>query len=243
MRTPIAAPRAQTPFVSLDGASWIWHPVKPQAGGKMTFRTRIVSSSVQSAKMSFSCDNAAEVFVNGALVASQTHDQGWRAPTTAAFHLKVGANDIEVVADNVKPGPAGFIAAIDWPADRLLTNSEGWKVSRKGERPVKAFEVCAYGAKPWGWFERFTRSPCAESVSTACSFTLPKVEGGERIYLVCDGTEGENSAAVTVNGSFAGGFIGAPYRLDITRFVKEGVNRLEVKPFRLKNPRIAREIR
>jgi hypothetical protein len=67
---------------------------------------------------------------------------------------------------------------------------------------------------------------------------LPEIGVGERIYFVCDGTEGESSAAVTVNGSFAGGFIGAPYRLDVTRFVKSGVNRLESVPFRVKNPRI-----
>ena len=50
--------------------------------------------------------------------------------------------------------------------------------------------------------------------------------------------EGEKSAAVTVNGAYAGGFIGAPYRLDITKSVKAGANTLEAKPFRLKNPRI-----
>ena len=61
---------------------------------------------------------------------------------------------------------------------------------------------------------------------------------GERVYFVCDGTEGESSAAVTVNGVYAGGFIGAPYRLDVTRSVKAGANTLETKPFRLKNPRI-----
>lgn len=43
---------------------------------------------------------------------------------------------------------------------------------------------------------------------------------------------------MTVNGAYAGGFIGAPYRLDITRLVKSGTNTLETKPFRLKNPRI-----
>ena len=61
---------------------------------------------------------------------------------------------------------------------------------------------------------------------------------GERVYLVCDGTEGEKSAAVEVNGAYAGGFIGAPYRIDITKSVKVGANTLEAKPFRMKNPRI-----
>ena len=33
-------------------------------------------------------------------------------------------------------------------------------------------------------------------------------------------------------------FIGASYRLDVTRAVKEGANMLETRPFRMKNPRI-----
>ena len=75
-------------------------------------------------------------------------------------------------------------------------------------------------------------------MATSLSFTLPALKSGERVYFACDGTEGENSAAVTVNGAYAGGFIGAPYRLDITHAVKAGANTLEAKPFRLKNPRI-----
>ena len=43
---------------------------------------------------------------------------------------------------------------------------------------------------------------------------------------------------MTVNGAFAGGFIGAPYRLDITRSVKTGANTIQLKPFRLTQPKI-----
>ena len=75
-------------------------------------------------------------------------------------------------------------------------------------------------------------------MATSLSFTLPGLKPGERVYFICDGTEGENSAAVAVNGAYAGGFIGAPYRLDVTRAVKAGANVLEGKPFRLKNPRV-----
>ena len=67
---------------------------------------------------------------------------------------------------------------------------------------------------------------------------MPELKAGTRVYLSCDDVDGENSAAMTVNGAYAGGFIGAPYRLDITKSVKAGVNTLETKPFRLKNPRI-----
>ena len=65
---------------------------------------------------------------------------------------------------------------------------------------------------------------------------LPELKEGERVYFACDDVEGEKSAAVTVNGAYAGGFIGKPYRLDITKSVKSGANTLETKPFRLKNP-------
>ena len=58
------------------------------------------------------------------------------------------------------------------------------------------------------------------------------------MYLACDDVGGEKSAAVTVNGAYAGGFIGRPYRVNITKSVKPGANTLVVKPFRLKNPRI-----
>jgi hypothetical protein len=58
------------------------------------------------------------------------------------------------------------------------------------------------------------------------------------VYLACDDVGGEKSAAVTVNGAYAGGFIGAPCRLDITKSLKAGANTLGTKPFRLRNPRI-----
>ena len=89
------------------------------------------------------------------------------------------------------------------------------------------------GAKP-----KFTSSPFAESVATEIAFSLSALKPGARVYLACDDVDGEKSAAVTVNGVYAGGFIGKPYRLDITKSVKAGANTLETKPFRLKNPRV-----
>ena len=39
-------------------------------------------------------------------------------------------------------------------------------------------------------------------------------------------------------GVFAGGFIGRPYRLDVTKSVKAGANKLALRPFRVKTPRL-----
>ena len=232
--------------ISLDYSKWIWHPVNPKARGNVTFRAKIDAAAEQKATITFSCDNAAIVRVNGKQVAEQKAGEapgysGWRTPTAATFALKAGGNDIEVLAENSIPGLAGFVASVKWPAGLLLTDGQAWSVSRKGEPPVKPLEICRYGQGAWkrlGPAGRVTRSPFEESVATACTFALPSLKPGARVFFVCDGTEGESSAAVTVNGAYAGGFIGAPYRLDVTRAVKEGANMLETKPFRLKNPRI-----
>ena len=231
---------------SLYRASWIWHPVDPKAAGKMTFRAAIDAPRAAEASLVFSCDNAAAFFVNGTRVAEQKSDRvgqydGWRTPTKAVVALKAGRNEILVEAENPIPGFAGFVASFSWDSGVYVTNPDDWEVKRAGEAFVKAKAIARFGAKPWGNLgdgERVTRSPFKESVATSLSFTLPALKSDERVYFACDGTEGENSAAVAVNGAYAGGFIGAPYRLDITRAVKAGANVLEAKPFRLKNPRI-----
>ena len=97
---------------------------------------------------------------------------------------------------------------------------------------VKTVDVDAKDSK------KVTRSPYKESVETEMRFDLPAFNTGERVYFTCAGTEHEESAACEVNGVFAGGFIGAPYRLDITRFAKSGPNILAIKPFRIEDPRI-----
>ncbi|MBP5319373.1 MAG: hypothetical protein J6334_00175, partial [Kiritimatiellae bacterium] len=243
--TPVRIDGVEKP--SLEDAKWIWHPVDPKAQGKVTFRARIDTAAAAQAKIVFVCDNAAVVRVNGQEIAKQdagADTNGWHTPTRATFDLTAGANEIEVLGDNVLPGDAGFVASIAWQGGELNTDDRTWTVCREGEKPAKPLVVGRYGTRPWGWLgpgPRVTRSPFAESVATACAFTLPPLNPGERVYFVCDGTEGESSAAVTVNGTFAGGFIGAPYRLDITKSVKEGTNALETKPFRLKNPRIVIE--
>ena len=244
--TPVVIEGEKEPSdaAALNYAKWIWHPVNPKAQGKVTFRTKIEVPSADDAEIVFSCDNEAFICVNGKEVAQQkTGDDngGWRLPTKAKFRLDAGVNEIEVRADNVLPGAAGFVCSVKWSAGLLLSDGMAWEVFRAGESAVKPLEICRYGQGVWGKLghaSKITRSPFAESVETECKFTLPPLKAGERAYFVCDGTEGESSAAVTVNGAFAGGFIGAPYRLDITAAVKPGENTLVAKPFRILNPRI-----
>ncbi len=94
-----------------------------------------------------------------------------------------------------------------------------------------------FGDRPWQkCLLGPTHSPYKESVATEITFTLPHIEKGKRVYFVCEGTSGEDSAAIEVNGAYSGGFIGVPHRLEITKSVKEGLNTLRTKPFHIKSP-------
>ncbi|MFA5263566.1 MAG: glycosyl hydrolase [Opitutaceae bacterium] len=57
-------------------------------------------------------------------------------------------------------------------------------------------------------------------------------------WLVLDELSPEAAACVTVNGQHAGGFIGKPFRLDVTRYLKPGANRIDIAPFAPKSARL-----
>ncbi len=59
-----------------------------------------------------------------------------------------------------------------------------------------------------------------------------------RAILELDELTPEAAARVTVNGQYAGGFIGKPFRLDVTKHLKPGVNRIDITPFAPKTARL-----
>ena len=143
-----------------------------------------------------------------------------------------------LVKVSLEPSQAVFLV---WPnvADATSASLPLRVENPKGETiPVSVTENVTQVVPDSKGATKVTLSPYSESVATECKFTLPALAKDERVFFVCDGSEGESSAAVTVNGAFAGGFIGAPYRLDITAAVKPGENTLVAKPFRILNPRI-----
>lgn len=82
--------------------------------------------------------------------------------------------------------------------------------------------------------EKGQKSPCA-GVAFQGVLTLPEgtVVPGRRAYLVCGMTSeaAEDAAAVRVNGAYAGGFIGKPYRVEVTRLLTPGRNTVRIEPF------------
>jgi hypothetical protein len=59
-----------------------------------------------------------------------------------------------------------------------------------------------------------------------------------RVYLVVDDLKPEAAASVTVNGRYAGGFIGRPLRLEITACVRSGPNVIRMDPFSPKSAQV-----
>ena len=230
----------------IKDAKWIWHPTDRFAQGSVTLRRTVDRASAGTAEFVFSCDNAATVRVNGEQVGAQAAGEdashsGWRAPTWGRAAFRAGRNVIEVTAENVSIGQAGFIATFRFSDGSVLMTDESWDVKRAGQDFVKALGVCVYGNGAWGRFRdkhHKAVSPLSESVETVLSFDVPEIKPGQRVCLVCEGVEGEQSAEIRVNGAFAGGFIGRPYRLDVTKSVKAGANTLALRPFRVKTPRL-----
>ena len=82
-------------------------------------------------------------------------------------------------------------------------------------------------------------SPVAAADPFRGHFTLPADADPAqcRVCLEMDGLA-DDSAVVRVNGVFAGGLIGRPARLDITRCLKAGQNAVIVEPLAPKSVRI-----
>lgn len=85
-----------------------------------------------------------------------------------------------------------------------------------------------------------TVSPLAAADPFVGRFTLPAdVDTAKcRVCLEMEGLA-DDSAAVTVNGVYAGGVIGRPLRLDITRHLKSGQNVLVIEPL---SPKVVRVV-
>ena len=85
-----------------------------------------------------------------------------------------------------------------------------------------------------------TVSPVAAADPFRAHFAIPAdVDPAKcRVYLEMEGLP-DDSAAVTINGVYAGGVIGRPSRLDITRHVTPGNNVVLIEPLAPKLAKIA----
>ena len=105
---------------------------------------------------------------------------------------------------------------------------------------VPAAEIAAFGSGPWGRLNtsRLTLSPVKADPFVGHGELPADVDLGRlRVFLEMSELEPEAAARVTVNGHDATGFIGKPFRLEVTRHARPGINTVRIEPFA---PRTAR---
>ncbi|MCX7045446.1 MAG: glycosyl hydrolase [Candidatus Sumerlaeota bacterium] len=214
------------------------------------------------------CDNDFELSVNGQKAGTSDGDvEGWRVAKKVdiAKQLKPGANQFAIKAVNAtdQPSPAGLIGqyVIEFENGAPLKGriDASWKASKESpagwDKPgfddkkwAQALEVAKYGSGPWkalggsggaGGGGRLTLSPVkADIFHGKCEIPSDVNLAKSRIYLEADTLAPEAAAHVTVNGQYAGGFIGKPFRLEVSKHLKAGANTIDIKPFAPKTARL-----
>lgn len=229
---------------SLFNACWIWEASQLELQGEIYLKTLVnvpENDKIVSAEFIGSCDNGFELSLNGKTVLPMTEETDlWRKPRTVnvAETLQPGMNEIYVKGSNFLPGPAGFIAAwkIELASGKTIvgnTQAESWQASVDGKNWKPACKIGKFGCGPWGNFRSNgqTLSPIPEATPGKGTFVLPVLKLGQRIFAAFENIGQEDALRIHVNNADAGGFICAPYHLDITPFVKPGENTILTEPF------------
>ncbi len=224
----------------------------------------LADGRIRKATFFITCDNDFTLFVNGAEAgASDAGADNWRAlkKVDVTKSLRAGANQVAIRAVNTtdQPSPAGLIGrlvvefergeplrvAIDptWKAAKV--EQPGWQQAGFDDSAWAAAKaLIAFGQGPWGRLGGagggITRSPvaAADPFVGRCELPPDLDLARSRVFLVADALAPEEAARVTVNGAPAGGFIGRPFRLDITAHLKPGANSVRIEPFAPKSARL-----
>ena len=145
--------------------------------------------------------------------------------------------------EHIGPGIDPVVIRVDGSWKTAREKQSGWTEAAFDDSAWPgAKEVAQFGGGPWGLLGggSITLSP-AKANPWIGHGTIP--DGVDlaksRVYLEADEVAPEAAARVTVNGQFAGGFIGKPLRLEVTRYLKLGVNAIRLDPFAPKAARLA----
>ena len=124
-----------------------------------------------------------------------------------------------VFRDKSRPWPARRTAAAAPPALVVpVTADPALPAPADPEIPVKPGPL--------------TRSPVKSNIFNGRGILPADVNLARvRVYLELDELAPEAAASITVNGQYAGGFIGKPFRLEVTRRLKPGANAIRIAPF------------
>ncbi|MES2706018.1 MAG: c-type cytochrome [Verrucomicrobiota bacterium] len=188
---------------SLSAApQWIWTSGKPGSEPVYFRRAFDIKEVTPAIRLVLSCDNSAEVFVNGTPVGKTTE---WQEPLRVKIgpFLKPGRNVIAVKAGN-EGGTAGLVARVDTGArpnvvldesgpdwKQTVTLSPGWEKAEFADTSwTAATAIAKLGAAPWG---NVFAPPAPGSAGTLIEAKDINVLPGfkaELVYTVPKATEG-----------------------------------------------------
>lgn len=257
---PSSTPALQTDQAEqpLQACSWVWYPESTAAPnappGTRYFRRQITldqSKPIKKATFTGTADNSLTLFINSQSAGkSDGSANGWRNPVTldVTALLQSGKNELAIEANNSgeKPNPAGLIGclAIDYgdSAPLVMRVDDSWKTSDARIQDwilatcddsswVNAKQLVQYGSAPWNHIGKLTLSPVKANPFIGHCDIGSDVLRRTPIYLDMDAPSPEPAARIAVNGHDAGGFIGLPARLDVTRYLKSGINTFRIEPF------------
>ena len=184
---------------------WIWSTQNAKDGETVFFRKAIkLNKETKSAKLTMSCDNGFEAFVNGKKVLVGS-DWGNAQKTDVKKHLKPGMNLIAVKAWN-DGGVAGLVGKLEVVSitdrHKAYTTDSTWRSSSSG---AKGWETLGFDAKgwktstetgklgdnPWGnVFELAQQGGTDVKKSNPADLKLAKGFKSELLYTVPKGSQG-----------------------------------------------------
>jgi hypothetical protein len=173
---PAAAP-ATFPWAEFKPAAtrWIWAG-EPAANQTVHLRHEFaVAGEIEEAWLFFTCDDSAEVKVNGQ---GGARVDLWMTPDLREIGglLRKGGNTLEVTARN-NGGQAGFIAVLAWrdaAGWQTLSSDPSWqaRTDPAGEWQA-ATALAGFGAGPWHDVTTAVRKPAGQAAQLAPVLAIP----------------------------------------------------------------------
>ena len=143
--------------------------------------------------------------------------------------LRLAANESVFIVFRKPAGePASHELILNYPDAQTLNNLEGpWTVTFDSAQRGPAKPVIFNTLSDWSKSADEHVKYYSGTANYHISFPLSKSSVGKRISI--DLGAFTAMAKVSVNGQYAGGLWTPPYKLDISRFVREGSNELDIK--------------
>ena len=225
---------------------WIWRADQPTADAPLYLRHKFKfggkAANTKSAKLYFTCDNGATVWINGKLAGKNTD---WMNPVMlgdARDLLQRGDNQIAVEATN-RGGPAAFVFKLEFETangkPRQVISGPWWKISdsKADDWKLGSFDDSSwtdeianlgdFGKAPWGKPGVSAETPGASKPARTNAINVADGFKAELIYKVPKETQGSwVSLTVDDEGRFYASDQGGAglFRFSVTESVATGPN-------------------